>query len=69
MLSLTRKINETIVIGDDIHVTIISSRGGQVRVGIDAPKSVTVHRKEIYDRIRKEEIEEIAQLLKPAASL
>lgn len=54
MLILTRRIGETIVIGDNIRVTIIGVRGQQVRVGVDAPKETAVHREEIYDRIQRE---------------
>ena len=52
MLILNRRVNETIVIGDDVRVTILTTIGGQVRIGIDAPKSVDVHRQEIYDKIQ-----------------
>ena len=51
MLILTRKIGETICIGEEIEITTLGIKGNQVRMGISAPKSVSVHRKEIYDRI------------------
>jgi len=54
MLILTRKPGETVLIGDDIKVTILSVRGNLVRVGIDAPRSVPVHREEVYARIQRE---------------
>ena len=54
MLVLTRKRDEKIVIGDSITITIIDIRGGKIRIGIDAPKDVTVHRQEIYDAIQQE---------------
>ena len=54
MLILTRRINEKIVIGDDVTVTILSLKGSQVRIGIDAPREIQVHREEIYQRILKE---------------
>jgi len=54
MLILTRKTDETIVIGDDIKVTILGVAGKQIRIGIEAPSEVPVHREEIYDRIQQE---------------
>ena len=54
MLVLTRKLGQSIVIGDEIEVVVLEVRGEQVRLGIKAPKTVTVHRKEIYDQIRDE---------------
>ena len=52
MLVLTRKVGQSIVIGDEIEVVVLEVRGEQVRVGIRAPKSVTVHRKEVYEQIQ-----------------
>jgi len=57
MLVLSRKINESIVIGDEIEVKIVDVTGRNVRIGINAPKDVTVHRKEVYDAIKSENIE------------
>jgi len=54
MLILTRRIHETIVIADNVRITILGIKGNQVRVGVDAPKSVPVHREEIYQRIQRE---------------
>ncbi len=54
MLILTRKLGENIRIGDDIKITILEIKGGQVKLGIDAPPQVAVHREEIYERIREE---------------
>ncbi len=54
MLILTRRTDETIVIGDDIKVTILGVAGKQIRIGIEAPNDVPVHREEIYDRIQQE---------------
>lgn len=55
MLILSRSVSEKIMIGDDVEITLLSVSGGQVRLGIDAPKNVAVHREEVYDRITKEE--------------
>ena len=54
MLVLTRKIGEGIIIGDDIKVTIVELKGGGVRIGIDAPRELKVHRQEVFDRIKQE---------------
>ena len=55
MLILSRKLNEQIVIGDQIVITVVAIRGGNVRLGIDAPTSVPVHRKEIHDALSKQD--------------
>ncbi len=54
MLILTRRIGETLMVGDDVKVTVLNIQGGQVRIGVDAPKQVEVHREEIYNRIQAE---------------
>ena len=54
MLVLSRQSDETIIIGDNIRVTIVEVRGDKVRIGIDAPRDVAVHRQEIYDAIRRD---------------
>lgn len=53
MLILTRRVGETLVIGNEITVTVLSVKGNQVRIGINAPKTVSIHREEIYQRINK----------------
>ena len=54
MLVLSRQRDETIIIGDDIEITVVDIRGDKVRLGVSAPKSISVHRKEVYDAIRRE---------------
>lgn len=61
MLILTRRVGETVMIGDDVTVTILSVKGNQVRIGIGAPRSIAVHREEIYERIRREEAVKAAE--------
>lgn len=56
MLILTRKLGERLAIGDDISITLLEIRGSQVKLGIEAPKSVVVHRQEVYERIRDENV-------------
>jgi carbon storage regulator len=65
MLVLSRQRDESIVIGDDIEITIVDIRGGKVRIGINAPKNVTVHRKEIYLTIQKEKEQAAQQTPQP----
>ena len=55
MLMLTRRVGESVMIGDEVVVTVLGVKGNQVRVGINAPKSIAVHREEIYERIKREQ--------------
>lgn len=54
MLILTRRVGETLIIGDEVSVTVLAVKGNQIRIGVDAPKEVSVHREEIYQRIQTE---------------
>jgi carbon storage regulator len=55
MLIVTRKLQESVMIGNDVTVTVLGVKGNQVRIGINAPKDITVHREEIFERIRSEQ--------------
>jgi carbon storage regulator len=61
MLILTRRLNETLMIGNEITVTVLGVKGNQVRLGVNAPRSVAVHREEVFDRINTEHQENDAQ--------
>jgi len=58
MLILTRRVGETLMIGDEVTVTVLGVKGNQVRIGVNAPRDVTVHREEIYERIKQEQMAE-----------
>ena len=58
MLILTRKVGESLLIGDDVSITILNVRGNQVTIGVKAPKEISVHREEIYQRIKQAEDKE-----------
>ena len=55
MLILTRRVGETLMIGNDVTVTVLGVKGNQVRIGINAPKTIAVHREEIYERVKREQ--------------
>lgn len=52
MLILSRKVNEKIMVGDDVVITVVETRGGKVRIGVDAPDSVAVHREEVFNALK-----------------
>lgn len=66
MLILTRRVGETVVIGDEVTVTVLGVKGNQVRLGVNAPREVAVHREEIFERIKRERSngeDEVAQVV------
>jgi len=63
MLILTRRIGETLMVGDEVAITVLGIKGNQIRLGVDAPKNVSVHREEIYQRIQRERGDESANRL------
>lgn len=66
MLILTRRVGETVMIGQDVTITVLGVKGNQVRIGINAPKSVAVHREEVFEKIKREQM---AGTNKPATDI
>jgi carbon storage regulator len=62
MLILTRRVGESLMVGDDVTITVLGVKGNQVRIGVNAPKDVGVHREEIYQRIQREKLSKLAEL-------
>ena len=69
MLVLSRKLNESIIIDDQIKITIVEIRGDKIRLGIEAPKHVAVHRREVYDAIQRQIAIEDSSVMNPATDL
>jgi len=67
MLILTRRVGEALMIGDDISISVLGVKGNQVRIGIDAPREVAVHREEIFNRIKSEELRLVEPIEKEAS--
>jgi carbon storage regulator len=67
MLILTRRVGETVVIGDDVTVTVLGVKGNQVRLGVNAPREVAVHREEIFERIKRERADDEVAVSQVAA--
>lgn len=65
MLALSRKVNESIIIGNNVEITILDIKGDQIKIGINAPKSVPVYRKELYLQIQEENKEAVGQVIDP----
>ncbi len=63
MLILTRRVGETLMVGDNVTVTVLGVKGNQVRIGVNAPKDVSVHREEIYQRIQREKMTQLETAL------
>lgn len=64
MLILTRRVGESLMVGDEVTITVLGVKGNQVRIGVNAPKDVGVHREEIYQRIQREKLSKLEAALK-----
>jgi carbon storage regulator len=69
MLILTRRVGETVMIGNEVTVTVLGVKGNQVRIGVNAPKDVAVHREEIYERIKREQDQDPRMVAPPVSKI
>jgi carbon storage regulator len=69
MLILTRRVGESLMVGDEVTITVLGVKGNQVRIGVNAPKDVGVHREEIYQRIQREKVMKLEAALKTGQTL
>lgn len=59
MLILTRRVNESLIVGDEVTVTVVAVKGNQVRLGVNAPRDIAVHREEVYERLKNEDAQQL----------
>jgi len=59
LLILTRRVNESLIVGDEVTVTVVAVKGNQVRLGVNAPRDIEVHREEVYERLKKEDAQQL----------
>ena len=61
MLILTRRVNESLIVGDEVTVTVVAVKGNQVRLGVNAPRDIAVHREEVYERLKNEDAQQLEE--------